>query len=46
MIRAEIEDLFRMDGGHSKSYASIHSEAIPKKCTFLHDLRHAVAIAA
>jgi len=39
MMRAEIEDLFCMDGGHSKSYASIQSPVVIEKCTFLHDLR-------
>ena len=26
MMKDEIDDLFRMGGGHGKSYASIHSE--------------------
>ena len=46
MMRAEIKDLFCMGRGHSKSYASIQSPAVIEKCTFLHDLRHAVTIAA
>jgi hypothetical protein len=31
MMSAEIDDLFRMDRGHSKSYASIHSEAVTEE---------------